>query len=80
MPFYDFLNSVKQGHYLQNFPKDIAQAVKQSLNNKVQTRDNHKVLLYNNKYNCVSEIPGFEIENSPNISGIRLVVRVFSYF
>ena len=67
---YSFANEVKNGQFLQNFPKKLANKIKKSFEQRVHLNDEKPYINFSDSTKVSKE----KIEKSNNIEGVNIVV------
>lgn len=67
---YSFVNEVKNGEFLQNFPKRLANKIKNSFEKRVQLNTEKPYINFSESENVSSE----KIDKSNNIEGVSIIV------
>jgi len=73
--YYQFLKDVKNGTYLENFPKKYANEIKDAVARKTSLDGVNDAILYSNKYNSIKDVPQEVIAKAPVIDGVKIVTE-----
>lgn len=72
--YYRFLEDVGEGEYLDNFPKELAEATRNSIKERTDLKGDDRAILFSRVYSSLAELLPQTRENAENIEGVKIIV------